>query len=98
MPILKRRPTLANWLLVAGFLWVVFWLYQNLFTTLGNMLGLLIVSLYGLVFVLPFLIWVGIGLLVLIPFVLSLAGLLMLWRYLRKRAKSNTYYQHHPTR
>jgi hypothetical protein len=98
MPILKRRPTLANWLLAAVFLGVVFYAYQHLFSILGNMLGLLIVSLYGLVFLLPFMIWAGIGLLVLVPFVLLVAGLLMLWRHLRKRAKSPAYYRHHPVR
>jgi hypothetical protein len=95
MPILKRRPTLANWFLVAVFLGVVFCVHQHLFAVLGPMLGLLMISLYVFVLSLPFIIGACIVILLLAFLALLLAGLLMLWRHLRKKAKPNTYYQHH---
>jgi drug/metabolite transporter (DMT)-like permease len=87
MPLLKRRPTLGNWLLVAAFLGVVLFIFQNALSILGIMLGSLIVGLYGLIYLVPVLIsWIAIGVLVLGPFLL-LFLLLLWWLKRRKRQR-----------
>ena len=104
MPLLKRRPSLANWLLVAAFLGCLSLLFvfgqflqlaqqfgsQN---TLVALLGVLAMYLY---FLLPgVLVWLAITLLLLIP----LASLILLlgWvfrRYKRRQAERQAYQQH----
>ena len=96
MPLLKRRLTLANWLLIIAFAGGAGFLFQHAREILGNFLGLLMVSAYALVFLLPFLtVWLCIWLLVITPFAVLLLGLVLIRRQ-RRKPEIYQLYSHRP--